>query len=596
MTLSADPTTAQPAGGQPTPPPAGPHHGPAAARPGPTAEPAPRGEAAARGPAAGGRLPAAWRPDGVGLLRALVWAALAAVVLFPLAVVVELGLRPDGFATLRADDAFATAARNSVVSALASAALATAAGTALAVVLDRWRVPGGGALRWIYLSPFLIPPFIGAIAWTALLGPAGPVNQAWGAITGGEGQLVEIYGGGGVIALLALHSYPLAYLVIAAGLRGIPADVEEAARISGAPPWRTWWDVTMPLLRPSILAAFILTAVANLSDFGIPALVGLPDQYVTLTTLVYRYLASRSVADPLAAVSAIGVVLLLVALAAVLLQRRRRGPQLEGKGRTWRAELGAGRWAVAALAWGGAIVVAVLPLLSLAVQATLVAPGVPLRAENLTLDHLRTALGAPNTLDGVLTSVLLAGGAAVICGVLGLAIGTLLTRSPARTNAALDLLALLPQALPGLVIAVGWLLVGAATGLFNTRWIILGAYVMAFLAIVVQAVRGPLTATPTALEEAARVSGASRLRAMADITWRLAAPAAATGALLVALTAGRELTISILLVAPGTATLGVTIFNLQQAGSYGTAAALSLVVALVGMAGLGFAARALARP
>ena len=151
--------------------------------------------------------------------------------------------------------------------------------------------------------------------------------------------------------------------------------------------------------------------------------------------------------------------------------------------------------------------------------------------------------------------------------------------------------ALLPQAIPGLVLAVGWLITAPGLGLFNTPWLILCAYVMAFLAMVVQAVNAPLRSTPLALEEAARLSGASRARALIDISWRLAAPAAVTGGVLVMLTAVRELTISVLLVAPGTQTIGVLIFNLQQAGAYNAASALSLIITIVGLAGLGLTAR-----
>ena len=231
-----------------------------------------------------------------------------------------------------------------------------------------------------------------------------------------------------------------------------------------------------------------------------------------------------------------------------------------------------------------------MPILALASQALLPAPGIAFTWENLTLDSIVAAVTAPGTLVGIQNSVMLAVGAAVICGVVGLALGVLTTRTRTRDNVGLDVVAMLPQAIPGLVIAVGWLIVGRYTGLFDTRWVILCAYVMAFLAIVVQAVRAPLKATPSALEEVARSSGASPVRALYDVSWKLAVPAAITGGVLVALTAVRELTMSVLLVAPGTQTLGVSIFNLQQAGDYNAAAALSLIVALVGIAGLGLVA------
>jgi iron(III) transport system permease protein len=224
--------------------------------------------------------------------------------------------------------------------------------------------------------------------------------------------------------------------------------------------------------------------------------------------------------------------------------------------------------------------------MALANQALLPAPGIPLTWENLTLENITRTATSPGAVAGMGNSLMLAGGAALCCTVLGLGVALLLTRGKHRSNGALDVAATLPQALPGLVIAVGWLLIAPTLGIFNTGWVILGAYVMAFVALVVQSVRAPLASVSSSLEEAARTAGATPLRALLDVTARLAAPAALTGGVVVLLTAVRELTISILRVAPGTQTLGVSIFNLQQSGDYGGASALALLVALVGIIGL----------
>ncbi|WP_411741375.1 MULTISPECIES: ABC transporter permease [unclassified Rhodococcus (in: high G+C Gram-positive bacteria)] len=529
--------------------------------------------------------------DRVTWVRACLWLAVLALIGAPLATVVSIGLGGNHIQELL-DGGIASAATNSVVSAGVSAAAAVVIATIMALVLDRTDLPGRSVLRLILLSPLLIPPFVGAIAWTGLLGPSGMINSYWNDAFG-AGPLWNIYGGDGVIFLLTVHSYPLAYLIISSALRRVPGDLEQAARIAGASPWRAMRDVTLPLLRPALLASLTLTAVSNLADFGIPALVGLPERYVTLSTMVYRYIQSGTVDRPLEVVSTIGIGLLALAVVAVALDRvlGRRSVQLDGAVTAPQLlPLGRSRIPAGLAAWILGLVLTVLPILALATQALLPAPGVPLTWGNLTLRSIESAVTAPGTLVGIQNSVTLALGAAVVCGFLGLAIGVLTTRTRSRDNVGLDLAAMLPQAIPGLVIAVGWLIIGRYTGLFDTKWVILCAYVMAFLAIVVQAVRAPLSSTPTALEEVARSSGASHLRSLWDVPWKMAIPAAVTGAVLVALTAVRELTMSVLLVAPGTQTLGVSIFNLQQAGDYNAASALSLLVALVGFAGLGLVA------
>lgn len=531
--------------------------------------------------------------SGVTGLRIALWLVVAAVVLFPIGAVVSIGLGGNYIQELF-DAGIVDAAINSAVSSSVSAALAVLLAVVMALALDRTDLPGRSVLRLILLSPLLIPPFVGAIAWAGLLGPSGSVNKWWESMF--SSPLWNIYGGDGVIFLLTIHSYPVAYLIVSAAVKRIPAELEQAARISGATPWAAMRGVTLPLLRPAAVASFTLVAVSNLADFGIPALVGLPDRYVTLSTMVYRFIQSGTVAKPLEVVSTIGIALLFLAVLAVAVDRllaARSAHGIDGPTTSLqRLPLGRSRVVAAVGAWVIAAAITVLPILALATQALLPAPGIPLTWDNLTLDNITSAVTAPGTLVGIQNSVMLAVSAAVICGVVGLALGVLTTRTASRDNVGLDLVAMLPQAIPGLVIAVGWLIVGRYTGLFDTRWVILCAYVMAFLAIVVQAVRAPLTSTPIALEEAARSSGATPVRALYDVPWKMAIPAAVTGSVLVALTAVRELTMSVLLVAPGTQTLGVSIFNLQQAGDYNAAAALSLLVALVGLAGLGLVAGA----
>ncbi|MCB8911717.1 iron(III) transport system permease protein [Rhodococcus rhodochrous J38] len=535
------------------------------------------------------RTPSGRRADPVLGVRIALWVFVAAAIIAPLATVVSLGANGRHIERLLDDD-IAGAAINSVVSAGCSALFAVVLATAMALLLDRTDLPGRGSLRLILLSPLLIPPFVGAIAWTGLLGPSGIVNRFWTDHFGGP--LWNIYGGDGVVFLLTVHSYPMAYLIVSTALRRIPGDLEQVARIGGASPWQAMRTVTIPLLRPALLAAFTLTAVGNLADFGIPALIGLPERYTTLSTMVYRYIQSGTVDRPLEVVSTIGVALLVLAVLSVVadrgLSRRRR--QLDGPVTApQQIHLGRALVPAGAAAWVVGLALTVLPILALATQALLPAPGVPLTWDNLTLDSMVAAVTAPGTMVGVQNSLILAAGAGVVCAVLGLAIGVLTTRTRSRDNAGLDLTVMLPQAVPGLVIAVGWLILGRYTGLFDTRWVILCAYVTAFLAIVVQAVRAPLSTTSESLEEVARTSGASRLRALRDVPWAMTVPAAVTGGVLVAVTAVRELTMSVLLVAPGTQTLGVSIFNLQQAGDYNAASALSLLVALVGIAGLGAA-------
>lgn len=529
--------------------------------------------------------------DGVDALTVVLWIVCGAVVLVPIGAIVALTAGGSQLGVLVQGDVV-EAAVNSLVSATVSALAAVAVGAAFAVVLERTDLRHRRVLRLIALTPLLMPPFVGAIAWLGIAGPSSPLNVWWRGMFGGP--LWSIYGADGVIILLTVHSYPLAMLIVSAALRRIPSDLEQAARISGAGPARALFSVTVPLLRPAVLSSFLLIAVSNLADFGIPSIIGLPERYVTLATLVYRYLQSGTVDEPLAVVATIGVVLLVLAVGALLLNATigRRGWELDASSSPAQPlPLGRAGTPLGIAMWTIVLAITLLPLLALLTQSLLRAPGVPLTLENLTFDNFAKALSSSTALAGAANSVMLATLAAVVCGVLGLGIGVLTTRTSARAAKGLNAVAMLPQAVPGIVIAVAWLIIAPRVGLFNTPWLILAAYITSFTALVVQSVTAPLSSTPTSAEEAARISGAGRLRALIDISSRMALPAAISGAVVVAATAVRELTLSVLLLSPGSQTLGVAIFNFQQAGAFSTAAAWSLVVAVLGIAVIGLATR-----
>src|SRR5690606_9756864 len=289
--------------------------------------------------------------DGVGAVTIALWIACGFFVLLPIAALAVLAGDGRQLGVLLQGDVV-EAAVNSAVSAVSSALLAVALGTAFALLLDRTDVPGRRGLRLLALSPLLMPPLVGATAWLGIAGPTIPVNLAWREAFGAP--LWSIYGADGVILLLSIHSYPIVMLVVSAALKRIPSDLEQAARVSGAGPVRAVLGVTLPLLRPALLSSFVLVAVGNLADFGLPSIIGLPERYVTLATLVYRYLQSGTVDEPLAIVATIGIVVLVVALVGLLIDALvgRRGWELDASAAAPQPiPLHGARWPVGAAMW-----------------------------------------------------------------------------------------------------------------------------------------------------------------------------------------------------------------------------------------------------
>lgn len=231
------------------------------------------------------------KSDSLPLVRLGVWLVVLGLFVTPLALVVSLAFGGNQLPVLL-DHGLGRAAWNSAYTTLLSFLGAVVVGTALAVLLERLDMPGVTVLRMLALSPLLVPPFISAIAWMQLFGPAQGVNRLLGT------EVWNIIGPDGVIFLLLLQSYPAVYVIVAGGLRAIPSDLEHAARGSGASTWTVLRTVTLPLLRPAMLSAFTLSAVGNLADFGIPSIVGTPVGFETLATMIYRFINSGTVANP----------------------------------------------------------------------------------------------------------------------------------------------------------------------------------------------------------------------------------------------------------------------------------------------------------
>lgn len=528
------------------------------------------------------RFPAWPRPPLLGV-AALLW--LAAVGLAPalrlLAEASGISLAP-----LLEDHSLWRATWRSLMVAGGAAALATAIGVAQAGLLLLRAVPGRGLLIFLCILPLLVPPQILALSFIQMGGPSSPLLLALG-LAPPLGTANPFYGPGGMILLLGIQGAPLAFLAIAALVRRLPGEVLHAARGLGAAPGLALRRVVWPLLGPGVLAGAGLAFVAALGNFGIAALLGIPGRFPLLTVLIWQRLSATGPAA-LQEVAALSLLLALLALPGLLAQvwASRRSGWPSGKPFQ---PLAPGPLAHAALLPLGLYLLAVLalPLASLLSTALVPAMGVPVSAETLTLRHF-AATFAPgaHTLAALGNSLLLSGGAALILVAAALPVALAL-RYPAVRWAATG--ADLPYALPGActAVAVILLVLGLPGGgvIYGTLGLILFAYLTRFQALALRPVAAAAARLDPALENAARGMGAGPWMRLKAVHLPPLAPALAAGAILVILLAVNEVTVSALLHGPGTQTLGVLVFNLQDAGQSPQAAAVSCLSLLL-VAGL----------
>ncbi|MGH2376453.1 MAG: ABC transporter permease [bacterium] len=523
-------------------------------------------------------------------------ALLLVLVVYPSAVLVLQSLFVEGrlslghYVRIARDPSTYRVLANSLSVALWATAGGTAIGVALGWLVSRTDLPGRRVWRTLVLLPYMIPPFIGAMAWVYLLSPVGYLNQAWMALTGSPNPFFVIYGQTGIILVLMLYGYPIVYLAALGVLERMDSSLEEAARMAGAGSARALRDVTLPLMLPGILAGALLLLMSSLANFGIPAIIGFPARYFVLTTKIYATILNFDLRDNLRVAAALSMWLVIVAAVVLRLQRtllgRRRFTVIGGQpGPRRLISLGAWRYPAAAALAVFVLVSVVLPIAAIVLTSLIRAYGLPPTFANLTLQHYATALlGVPKVHRAIVNSLGLAAAASTIIVVLAAGIGYMLTRARIRGGAFLELLLTIPYAVPGTVVALAMILAWVrpvpflGIRLYNTIWILLLAYVARFLVFGVRTVMAGVAQVHESLEEAARISGASRAAAFRDIVLPIIRPSLVAGWFLTFIPAVAELTLSILLFSVGNETIGVVVFGLHDEGKIALSAAVAVIV------------------
>ncbi|OIQ32244.1 MAG: ABC transporter permease [Alphaproteobacteria bacterium MedPE-SWcel] len=532
-----------------------------------------------------------------GRLLSLVLGLAIVITLAPVARLFFEGITAGGrlnlsfFAEVMAKPATQSALRHSLVTAGLGTLISVGIGGLFAFLVALTDLRRKPALVFCLMIPMMIPPQITALSWTQIMGPSSVFLKTLG-LAPPLGAPQPLYSAGGIILLLGIQHTSIIFLTLRAGLRAIPQEVVEAARISGARGLRIWWQVVLPLTLPSLAAGIAITFVTALGNFGIPAMLGIPAGYATLPTLIYQRLAGMG-PTVLAEVAVLAIVIGLVATGGILLQRffqRRQRVHLVGSvGRPLAIPLGRARLPVEIALWLVIAAILVLPMLGLLATSLVPAYGVPLRPDTISLEGWYEALlRQPATRRAFVNSFLLSVSAAAVLMALCLPLAWLMDRHQTRLGRIFDSLLDLPYALPGVVLAIAMILLlinlpFTEATLYGTLWIIFLAYLARFFAVMFRPVQSSLRQLDPAMDEAAQSVGAPLRRRLRDIILPLSAPSAAAGAILVFLTAFNELTVSALLWSSGTETLGVVIFNLDDSGETVMASAVAMTIVCVVM-------------
>jgi iron(III) transport system permease protein len=529
----------------------------------------------------------------------LLWALVALVAVLsvlPLARLAFEAIAPGG--VVSADALFRvlaspttwTATRHSLVTAIGGTLVATLLGTLVALLVALTDVRARNAYVFCFVLPLMLAPQVVALAWLQLFGPSSTLLRIVG-LAPPPGSRNPLYSPEGIVLLLGVQYAPLVFLTLRAGLRALPRELIEAGLAGGARPFRVLSTIVVPLMTPPLVAGVALAFVSCLGNFGIPAFLGIPGNYLVLPTLIYQRLAGLG-PGALSEVAVLSMLVGSIAVLGIVLQDymlRRRDFRVTTTSSAARPfKLKGLRLPVEIGLWSLSFFVLALPLAALVLTSLVPAVGVKLSAATATLENYRFVLLEHDASRRAFrNSFGLSATAAVAIVLVAVPLAYFLVWRRSRALRAVSLAAELPYALPGVVLAIAAILVFikpvpvVGVTLYNTVWILLFCYLARFLVLGLRPVVSGYYQLDRTLEEASQVAGAHLLRRLSTILLPLLAPAAAAGALLIFLTAFNELTISALLWSSGAETLGVVLFSFQQGGDSTYAAALATLTVVV---------------
>lgn len=532
--------------------------------------------------------------SGVLLTLLLAW-----LVLYPIVLVVVDGARGDGVRQFLSHSDEWQALWASVWISISSVILAALIGVPLAFLFEWFEFPGRKLLGSLIALPVVLPPFVGVIAFLFLYGESGFVARFLQFVFRFRGAPWHLQGAGAILLVHAYSMYVYFYLFARAGLAKLDAAMIEAAQALGAGRWRTLGRVILPVLRPSLAGAALLTFMTSLGSFSAPYVFG--GGFRVMTTQIF---ASKQNGEMgMAMVET--VALALVALIGLAVLRRTEGEDILvgiGKGaaprrRTFRRPVVRG--ATTVLGWGLAVLLLLphltLILVSLVPYATWTTQTLP---PVLSLVNYHRLFGEPERLAPLVNSLWMASASTAAAIGIALAAGWLVVRRRVILRRAIEHLLALPWALPGTVFAIALATAYSVAHPWQLRWVLVGtvvllpmAYLVRNLPVTGRAILAGYRQLDPTLEEASASLGAGAWATLRRVTLPQLRPALAAGGSLAFVTALGDFVTSIILYTYNNRPISMEINSALRVNEMGVAAAFGVILMIVSAAVLGIGAR-----
>ncbi|MYW96137.1 iron ABC transporter permease [Amycolatopsis rubida] len=475
-----------------------------------------------------------------------------------------------------------------VLLAIGGTAIGAVIAVFLAVVATRVPARLRGVASVIPLLPLVIPPVAFVYGWIFILDPkvgyANVLLRKLPFLQGDSGP-INIYSTAGILFVTSLEVSAIIFAFVHARLREINGSVEGAARVSGASPTRTFWTITFPLLRPSLVGGLVVTFLIQLGQFTAPLFLGVRGNIEVITTEIFRLREQYPIDYPLTA--ALGLPLLVFGIVAILVQRSVVGDQRKyittstGRGVDKRRS-----WPAGTIVVGYGILVVGLPIAAIALVAFSPFWNGDLGNLTFSTENFTTAFDdpfLPQSIINGLESSLIAALIVLALGFVGALALSGVVRAPGPVKRALDFIFIAPLAIPRALLGmvVLFVFIRPPFSLYGTLALYVIGYIFVALPFSMRSQYSSLIGVPFSLFEAARVCGSGPFRTIVGI----ALPVAFRG-MLAAFTLAfsmlvNEVAVSLMVQAPGKQVVGTLLYSLQQGGEVPEIAVLALIMTAI---------------
>lgn len=532
-----------------------------------------------------GSAPAAW----------LAIAGLAVVVAVPFAAIVLQGIFPNlgqgsfagpfsSFIATLNDSALIGMAGNTILLGACVVVVSALVAVPLGVFRALYKVPLAPLWDVLLLVPFMIPPYIATLGWIMTLQPRGYLQQILG-----FNLAPFLFSLAGMTVVMAFNTFPVVYFAVSRTVEAVGARYADVGRVFGASPTKAFWRITLPLSAPGLAASLMLVFAAAIEEYGTPAALGRRAGFQVLVTGIDLRITDWPIDLPGASI--MSLLLVTLSLVTFLGQRwilaKRSYQTVNGKPQAKdKRSLGSMTVPVVIAFAVVSFLATGVPLLSILATALSRTISGGLALENISLaNFIDVFSNSAGALGALATSFSLGIGTALITGAIGVMAAYTVVKTKISGRVAIDVMTILPNALPGIVVAVGLILAWNMPWLpatpYNTAFILLLAYCCILLPQPMRYATAAFQQIGDNLEAAARVFGASSFTAFRRILLPLVFPSLASAMLLVFALASRELVASVVVAPVGTQTIATFIWRQFEQGSIGLGMAMAFIAILI---------------